>query len=189
MEHRLRTVFAISLTALLILSVGTGGAAIARNERRAGPGQKGLTFPNNFQIKRVDEKWAMQDGTKLPVSVFFPVTGDKTLTFPMIVFVHPLGVDILTYENQARKYAAKGYVAVIYGFGGSFGAEGQFNMIDAAIDLPDLSRVITRASQDLRFPVLWDKKGTGGRCHRLLPGRRDSVPRCLQKEPQARRPG
>jgi hypothetical protein len=185
-----RPVVAFALAAFLVLSLGTGAIAGAITPLEK-PEQKALVSSNALQIKRVDEKWAMQDGIKLPVTVFFPVAEDSSQAFPMIVFVHPLGVDVLNYENQAREYATEGYVAVIYGVRGTFGAEGQFNMIDPAVDLPDMSRIITLASKGNRFPVLRDDRGPvvgvtgysqGGVMSYLIASRKD--PR--QGDPAAR---
>ena len=112
-----------------------------------------------YAVEEIREEWAMQDGTKLPVSVFSPLAEGGDADFPMIVFVHPLGTDILFYDNAAREYAAAGYVTVTYGVRGSFGAEGQFHIIDPNIELADLSHIITLVCEDGRFPVLRDGIG------------------------------
>jgi putative CocE/NonD family hydrolase len=112
-----------------------------------------------LQVQRIDEQWAMQDGVKLPVSAFFPAATDPEARFPLIVFVHPLATEGGFYESTAQEFAARGYVTLIYTIRGSFAAEGRFDIIDPAVELPDLSYIITLAASDSRFPIIWDQKG------------------------------
>jgi putative CocE/NonD family hydrolase len=152
---RIRRIATLALVSLLMFMLAPLANAGAATDAQSGQ----PTSIGTFEVNRVDENWTMQDGVRLPVSVFFPLTSDNDARFPLIVFVHPLGMEMGFYESTAMEYAGKGYVTLIYSVRGAFAAEGRFNIIDPATELPDLSHIITLASEDARFPIIQDEKG------------------------------
>lgn len=113
----------------------------------------------SYDVKKVDERWTMSDGVKLPVSVYWPVQKRPRETFPMVVFVHPWGTDKSVYDALASKYASRGYVGVTYTVRGWFAAQGTINCIDPDAEMKDLSTIITLAGKDARFPITCDSIG------------------------------
>jgi len=62
-----------------------------------------------FKVKRVNAKWAMNDGAKLAVSVFSPVPKKIGQKFPVVIFIHPWLVDKTMYDTLAAQDASRGY--------------------------------------------------------------------------------
>ncbi len=166
-RFRVITLLALAMTALLmalslspVAGAGTGttaaesesGAAVFRSENRS-----------PLEVARVDEQWSMEDGVRLPVSVFYPVRehggGAPFQDYPAIIFVHPWDCDKLIFEKTAEEYAADGYVCVTFTMRGWYGAEGQIGCMDPEKEIRDVRHIITLLSEDQRFPVLWDDKG------------------------------
>lgn len=125
-------------------------------------GTAGTTTPAPaaaYEIRRVDEKWTMWDGTKLPVSVFYPVSEDAEASFPLVVFIHPWDTEKLFFERQALEYAERGYVTLTFTVRGWFDTEGQIGCMDPEYEVRDIRDIITMASEDTRFPVAVDERG------------------------------
>ncbi len=152
---------AITFTLLILLAIlGTGVTpSPAQGITAATAADAPETPAGGYEVRRVDETWAMWDGTKLPVSVFYPATSGKGASFPLIVFIHPWDTDKLVFERQALEYASEGYVTVTFTVRGWFGAEGQIGCMDPEYEVRDIRHIITLASEDGRFPVSWDDRG------------------------------
>ncbi len=155
-------VVAIVLAILIIFST----VAFARPVKKAPPRKTGTTATTAttatttaYNVTKVDERWAMSDGVKLPVSVYWPVQKTQGETFPVVVFVHAWDTNKSIYDGLAPKYASKGYVGVTYTVRGWFAAEGTINCIDPDYEMKDLSTIITLVGQDARFPVAKDSIG------------------------------
>jgi ABC-2 type transport system ATP-binding protein len=112
----------------------------------------------SYEVRQYDELWAMEDGVKLPVSVFVPVSENDEL-FPVLIIAHPFNFDKKAYELTIAEYASRGYVGVTYNCRGWSDAEGEIQVIDPDFDIKDLSNIITMVSEDIRFPVLEDELG------------------------------
>ncbi|NPV59981.1 MAG: CocE/NonD family hydrolase [Actinobacteria bacterium] len=162
-RFRANLFLALILAALLVLlplapAMGAGTAAGSGG----GVAVDAPDHDSSLEITRVDEQWTMEDGVKLPVSVFYP-TGDAGdgpgECYPVIVFVHPWDCDKLIFEKMAEEYAGNGYVCVTFTMRGWYGAEGQIGCMDPEKEIRDVRDIITLVSEDERFPVLWDDKG------------------------------
>jgi predicted acyl esterase len=116
------------------------------------------SLSQTYETKRIEERWTMTDGVKLPVMVCYPASSDPGLAFPLVVFIHPWGLSATLYEQMAQDYAKRGYVGLVYTVRGFYGAQGAIDMISPKT-MGDLSHIITLASQDVRLPVLEDAKG------------------------------
>ena len=152
----------LTLVFLLVLGFGTVLAPASGGS----PGRSAMHLetppasePAPAGIERVDERWTMQDGITLPVSVLYPPGEGSVVAYPVIVFIHPWDCDKTFFEEKAKEYAAEGYVCVLYTVRGWYDAEGQIACMDPAYEIHDLSEIITLVSEDERFPVLWDEKG------------------------------
>lgn len=123
--------------------------------------QTAAVEPESLEVLRVDETWTMSDGTRLPVSVFYPASGqgDEAAACPAIVFIHPWDCEKTFFEGAAVEYASRGYVCVTFTVRGWFGAEGEIGCMDPAHEVRDISDIITLLSEDERFPVLHDERG------------------------------
>jgi putative CocE/NonD family hydrolase len=154
MRRSYRKSIAVLIVALLLVP----GAAALGHPAGLKPALKG-TPEVTYKVKRINEKWSMSDGVKLPVSVFYPVRKNIFETFPVVVFAHPWLFDKTVYDNLAAKYASHGYVGLTYTVRGWFKAEGQINSMDPDVEMKDLSRIITLAGRDGRFPVRKDRRG------------------------------
>lgn len=113
----------------------------------------------SYEVKRINEKWAMDDGAKLPVSVFYPVRKEIGEVFPVVIFMHPWLFDKTMYDGLAAKYASRGYIGLTYTVRGWFKAEGQINSLNPDCEMKDLSRIITLVGRDRRFPARKDAQG------------------------------
>lgn len=142
---------------VLVFLIVLPAIATARPTKKAPP--KRSTGPVVYDVKKVDERWAMQDGAQLPVSVYSPVPNKQGELFPAIVFVHPWDIDKSLYDALAAQYASRGYVGVTYTVRGWFGSDGEINCIDPDCEVKDLSNIITLALQDTRFPIVKDSVG------------------------------
>jgi len=152
-----RKLIVFALLGLLIV-LGMGGTISTREVAAAAEGDA-ETADSGYEVQRVDETWAMWDGINLPVSVFFPTGMEDNASFPLIVFIHPWDTEKLIFERQAQKYASRGYVTLTFTVRGWFGTEGQIRCMDPEYEVRDIRHIITMASEDERFPVLWDDKG------------------------------
>jgi len=51
---------------------------------------KGATDQSaTYKVRNIKERWVMPDGTKLPVSVYWPATLNPFARFPIVIFMHP----------------------------------------------------------------------------------------------------
>ena len=181
-SNPLRILASLALALLLVAGMGAGLSPAAEEPPPTGEGvpRPPASAPAPHEVQEVEEYWTMWDGIRLPVSIFYPVSGDgaenQPETYPAIVFVHPWDCDKLVFDRMAEDYAKTGYVCVTYTVRGWYGAEGQIGCMDPAYEMRDLSHIITLVSEDRRFPVLWDARGpvvgvTGysmGGCHAFL---------------------
>ncbi|MBC7229634.1 MAG: CocE/NonD family hydrolase [Actinobacteria bacterium] len=164
---RVTMLLALAMASLLmVLSLApVAGAGTRTSEADTGGGDVAASSApgSSLEVARVDEHWTMEDGVKLPVSVFYPLAaggpGEAAVDYPLIVFVHPWDCDKLIFEKMAREYAGDGYVSVTFTMRGWYGAEGQIGCMDPEKEIRDVRTIITLASEDERFPVLRDEKG------------------------------
>ncbi|MBN2026693.1 MAG: CocE/NonD family hydrolase [Actinobacteria bacterium] len=150
-----RRLIVFALLGLLII-LGLGGAISPAAEVSQDAAE---ISDGGCEVQRVDETWAMWDGAKLPVSVFYPADADENASFPLVVFIHPWDTEKLVFERQAQEYASRGYVTLTFTVRGWFGTEGRIDCMDPEYEVRDIRHIITLASEDERFPVLWDDKG------------------------------
>lgn len=160
------------LFALLLILLGTG-VAIAPPVTAAqdGPGETAASsgLPDHseepvasdasYEVERVREDWTMWDGITLPVSIYYPVTGDPDQTFPVIIFIHGWGMDKSMSEWAVEYYASRGYIGIAVTTRGWFGAGGQVGCMQPDYDIKDISHIITLVEEDGRFPVMKDELG------------------------------
>lgn len=178
-HYPVRNVVYLCLFFLLFMGLGTVVAPAAKTPPKRDPGaatraaaESGATLEAGLkettaveveplEVLRVDETWTMRDGTRLPVSVFYPSGGAAAqgTTYPVILFIHPWDCEKTFFEGAAPQYAARGYVCVTFTVRGWFGAEGEIGCMDPAYEVRDISDIITLVSEDGRFPVLRDEMG------------------------------
>ena len=103
-----------------------------------------------LEVLRVDETWTMREGTRPPVSVFYPSGGvaAQGTTYPVILFIHPWDCEKTFFEGAAPQYAARGYVCVTFTVQGWFGAEGEIGCMDPAYEVRDISDIIYFGGDD-----------------------------------------
>jgi len=148
-----RRLIVFALLSFLVI-LGMGGAISP-----PGVAEAAEAPDSGYEVQRVDEMWAMWDGSELPVSVFYPADGAADASYPLIVFIHPWDTEKLVFERQALEYASKGYVTLTFTVRGWFGTEGRIDCMNPEYEVRDISHIITLASEDERFPVMWDDKG------------------------------
>ena len=154
---KMRITFQKILAVILVVLFLAPSAMAAGRPEGIKPAVKKATV--TFKVKRVNEKWAMDDGARLTVSVFSPVPKKIGQKFPVVIFIHPWVTDKTMYDTLAAKYASRGYVGLTYTVRGWFKSEGQINSMDPDYEVKDLRRIITLVGRDRRFPVRKDAKG------------------------------
>ncbi len=154
MRRNLRMVLA---SVLVICIVASSSSVLGRPVN--GKAQTKTAATLTYQVTKTSESWTMQDGVKLPVSVFSPVALTTGEVFPVVIFTHGWMLDKSMFESDAIRYASRGYVGVTYTVRGWGGAEGEIGCVGPDCEMKDLSRIITLVSQDARFPVLKDSRG------------------------------
>ena len=112
-----------------------------------------------YDFNELDEDWTMRDGTNIPVSIFNPIPKSTPESFPVIIMVNGWGVDKSMCWLAGQHYARRGYITIAMTARGWFRAGAEIGCMNPDLEIKDLSDVITKVSEDKRFPVLTDEKG------------------------------
>ena len=101
----------------------------------------------NGQFSREDIWLEMDDGVKLDVSRFTPLSEKPAPGYPAIVFVHGLGGSKLQPINSAREYAKNGFVTVTYSVRGQGDSEG-LSTVFCYREQQDLENIVNSLVED-----------------------------------------